>query len=125
MVEQRDMTPQDWVRLSKEEKAAYREFKEDADREAAQAEGRPMAANGRADGFLAKESLSEVQMPDGGDCAFEAVCAMLPKNSNCLSCCLCYIYCCPCYIYCYHGCLLLHLLLPFVTSTAAYSPPTA
>ena len=39
MVEQRDMTPQDWVRLSKEEKAAYREFKEDADREAAQAEG--------------------------------------------------------------------------------------
>ena len=41
MVEQRDMTPQDWVRLSKEEKTSYREFKEDADSEAAQTEGLP------------------------------------------------------------------------------------
>ena len=35
MVEQRDMTPQDSVRLGNEEKAAYREFKEDADSKAA------------------------------------------------------------------------------------------
>ena len=63
MVEQREMTPQDWVRLSKEEKAAYSEFKEDADREAAQTEELPEADDGRAISFMAEERLSEVQMP--------------------------------------------------------------
>ena len=82
MVEQREMTPRDWIRLSEEEKAAYREFKEDADSEAAQTEGLPRADGGRAVRFMAKESLREMQMPDEGDCAFEAVCAMLPRNSE-------------------------------------------
>jgi len=82
MVEQREMTPQDWVRLSKEEKAAYSEFKEDADREAAQTEELPEADDGRAISFMAEERLSEVQMPGEGNCAFGAVCAMLPKSSK-------------------------------------------
>ena len=56
MVEQREMTPQDWVQLSEEEKAAYSEFKEDADREAAQTEGLPEADDGRAISFMAEES---------------------------------------------------------------------
>ena len=43
MVEQREMTPQDWMQMSQEEKAAYKEFKEDADSEAAKTEGPPEA----------------------------------------------------------------------------------
>ena len=82
MVEQRDMTPQDWVRLSKEEKTSYREFKEDADSEAAQTEGLSGADDRRAVNFLAEERLSEMQMPGEGNCAFEAICAMLPRNSE-------------------------------------------
>ena len=54
MVEQREMTPQDWVQMSQEEKAAYKEFKEDADSEAAQTEGLPEADDERAVEFLAR-----------------------------------------------------------------------
>ena len=32
--------------------------------------------------FLAEERLREAQMPGAGDCAFEAICAMLPKGSE-------------------------------------------
>ena len=68
--------------MSKEEKTAYSEFKKDADGEAAQTEGLLGADDERAINFLAEERLSEMQMPDEVNCAFEAVCAMLPRNSE-------------------------------------------
>ena len=68
--------------MRQEEKAAYKEFKEDVDSEAAQTEGLSEADDERAVDFLVEERRREVQMPGAGDCAFEAMCAVLPRSSE-------------------------------------------
>ena len=52
--------------MSQEEKAAYTEFKEDADSEAAQTEGLSEADGERAVDFMVEERLREVQMLGAG-----------------------------------------------------------